>query len=72
MKCTVKLIWDDEARVWYTDSNDLPVFLNDGSYDDLIERVRVAAPEVLEESSGYIGPIDLIFESVRVEKAQVS
>jgi len=72
MKYTIKLIWDDEASIWYTESDDLPVFFNDYSYDNLIERVRIAAPEVLEESCGYIGPIDLIFESVRVEKAKVS
>ena len=72
MKCTIRIIWDDEARVWYTDSIDMPIFLNDASYDGLIERVRVAAPETLEESNGYIGPIDLIFESVRVEKALAS
>ncbi|MCL2151348.1 MAG: DUF1902 domain-containing protein [Oscillospiraceae bacterium] len=72
MKYTVRLIWDNEASIWYTESDDLPVFLNDYSYDNLIERVRIAAPEVVEESFGYIGPVDLIFESVRVEKAKVS
>ena len=72
MKCIVKLIWDDEASIWYTESDDLPVFLNDRSYDNLIERVRIAAPEVLEEASGYVGPINIIFESARVEKAKVS
>ena len=72
MECTVKIIWDDDAQVWYTDSDDLPVFINDDSYDAIIERVLIAAPEALEESSGYIGPIDFVFESVRVQKAMVS
>jgi len=72
MKYTVKMIRDDEASIWYADSDDLPIFLNDYSYDNLIERVRVAAPELLEESCGYIGPIDIIFESLRIEKAKVS
>ena len=72
MKYTIKLIWDDEASIWYTESDDLPVFLNDHSYDKLIERVRKAVPEALEEANGYVGPINLIFESVRVEKARVS
>ena len=72
MKCIVKFIWDDEASIWYTESNDLPVYLNDYSYDNLIERVCSAAPEALEEAYGYVGPINLIFESVRVEKAKVS
>ena len=72
MKYTVKLIWDDEASIWYTESDDLLVFLNDHSYDNLIERVRTAVPEILDEENGYTGPIDIIFHSVRVEKAMVS
>jgi len=24
MKCIVKLIWDDEAQVWFTRTNDIP------------------------------------------------
>ena len=72
MKYTVKLIWDDEAKIWYTESDDLPVYLNDYSYDNLIDRVRIAAPEALDEADGYIGPINLVFESVRIEKAMVS
>ena len=72
MKCIIKIIWDDEAKIWYTESDDIPVYLNDCSYDNLIKRVAFVAPEALEESIGYIGPINLIFESVRIEKAMVS
>jgi len=72
MKYIVRLIWDDEANIWYTESDDMPIFLNDYSYDNLIDRVRAAAPEVLEEAYGYVGPINIIFESVRIEKASVS
>ena len=72
MKFVVKLLWDDEASIWYTESDDLPVFLNDYSYDNLIERVCEAAPEAAEEACGYTGAIDLVFESVRIEKTKVS
>ena len=24
MKCTVKLVWDNEADIWYTESEDIP------------------------------------------------
>ena len=72
MKYTVKIIWDDEANIWYSESDDLPIYLNDYSYDKLIERVSMAAPEALEEAFNYVGPINIVFESVRVEKAKVS
>jgi len=72
MKYIVRLIWDDEANIWYTESDDMPIFLNDYSYDNLIERVRAAAPEVLEEAYDYVGPINLTFESERIEKASIS
>ena len=72
MKYTMNIIWDEEAQVWYSDSSELPVFLNDASYDNLIARIRAAATDVLENMNGYVGPINIIFESVRVEKALVS
>ena len=67
MKCTVKLIWDDEAKVWITDSNDVQgLFLESESFDELIEKVRHAAPELLFLNCEYEGPIYLNFEAVRV------
>ena len=75
MKCTIKLIWDDEAQVWITDSNDVPgLFLESESFDDLIEKVRIATPELLLLNNDYNGPVYLNFEAVRVATglAQVS
>ena len=73
MECTVKLIWDNEARVWTTESEDIPgLFLESPSFDALIERVRLAAPEILELNSGYTGALNLSFEAERVEVALVS
>ena len=67
MKCTVKLVWDDEAKVWITDSNDVPgLFLESESFDELIEKVRVAAPELLLLNFNYEGPVYLNFEAVRI------
>jgi hypothetical protein len=44
----VLLTWDDEARVWYCTSGDIPgLILESGSLDDLMERARRAAPELL-------------------------
>ena len=44
----ILLIWDDEARVWVAQNDDIPLTLENGSLDLLMERVRLAAPEILE------------------------
>jgi predicted RNase H-like HicB family nuclease len=73
MKFTVKLIWDDEAKVWYTNSNDISgLCLEAETFDELVEEVRLAAPELLEFNCQYEGPIYLIFEAIRSEMAKVS
>ena len=64
MKCTVKLVWDEEADVWIAESDDIPgLLLESASFDALIERVRIAAPEMIELNRNYIGPLTLSFES---------
>jgi hypothetical protein len=46
---TVSLSWDNEARVWIAVSDDIQgLILESGSIDALIERVKVAVPELLE------------------------
>jgi len=68
MKCIVKIIWDNEARRWYTDTDDtLCLNLESGSFDALVERVRMAVPEMLELNCGYKGPVHIIFEAVRID-----
>ena len=44
----VLLTWDDEASVWIAENNDIPIALESDSLDKLIERVKLAAPELLE------------------------
>ena len=45
---TIVLTWDEEASVWVAENNDIPIALESGSLDLLMERVRNAAPELLE------------------------
>jgi len=60
------MIWDD--GYWHTSTDSpLNLTLNSESYDTLVERVRIAAPEMVEMNSGYTGPIQLIFVSERIE-----
>lgn len=72
MKCIVKLHWDAESRIWHTESDDVPgLVLESGSCDVLIERVRMAAPEMLELNCNYIGPIQLSFETIRIDNLEL-
>ena len=58
--------WDDEARVWIATSEDIPgLVLESGSVDALIERVRVAAPELLEIGEKHQEEISLTFSMAR-------
>lgn len=68
MKCVVNLTWDLEASVWVATSDDIPgLVLESGSFDALLERVRFAAPELLE-LNGVERPVVLSFQAERMEK----
>ena len=69
MKCVVKLIWDNETNRWYTETDDVPgLVLESASFDSLVDKVRLAAPEMLELNCNYTGPVHLFFEAERIEK----
>ena len=72
VKYDVRLIWDEEAHVWYTHTDIPGLCLEARTFDELVEEVRLAAPEMLKLNCDYTGPIHLIFEAVRVEMAEVS
>ena len=41
--------WDNEAAVWIATSDDVPgLVLESGSFDALLERVKLAVPELLK------------------------
>ena len=45
----INFLWDEEAAVWVATSEDVPgLVLESGSFDALVERVRIAVPELLE------------------------
>ena len=69
-KFTVTLIWDD--GIWYTKADEeLGIVLESGSFDALIERVRIAVPEMLELNFGYKGEVQLTFEVERVDNLKM-
>ena len=52
MEYNVKFMWDDEAAVWVATSDDIKgLVMEGGSADALVERVRIAVPELLELNS---------------------
>ena len=44
----IVLYWDNDAAVWIAENNEIPIALESGSLDVLMERVKNAAPELLE------------------------
>ena len=49
MEYKLNFSWDEEAGVWIAQSDDIPgLVLESGSLDALMERVRYAAPELIE------------------------
>jgi hypothetical protein len=45
---TITITFDEEAAVWYAINDDIPIALESDSLDFLIERVKIAVPELLE------------------------
>ena len=72
MKCIVKFIWSEEEKFWHSESTDerFGLTLESGSLDALIERVKMAVPEMYE-LIGYTGEIDLSFEIERTDRLEL-
>lgn len=60
----VKIIWDEEAEVYVAIGDKIGLVLESESYDRLLERVKIAAPEMMELNhiSGY-NEVRIIFLS---------
>ncbi|EMB45385.1 DUF1902 domain-containing protein [Treponema denticola] len=52
MEYVIKINWDNEAGVWIATSDDVRgLVLESGSIDALMERVRYAVPDLLQENN---------------------
>ena len=73
MKCIIKLIWSEEDKFWHSESMDdrFGLTLESGSLDVLIERVKMAVPEMFE-LLGYTDEIHLTFEIERTDKLKLA
>ena len=45
---TVKMTWREESSVWIAVNDEIPIALESESFDTLVKRVKLAAPELLE------------------------
>ena len=43
----ISMAWDNEAEVWFAVCDDIPIALESASFDTLIQRVKLATPELL-------------------------
>ena len=67
MEHQVIIRWDDEAQVWFAVNDSIPLALESNSFDALIERVKIVAPEVLAENGEDIDSCRLHFKAERWE-----
>jgi len=62
MEYVIHLTWDDDASVWIATSDDIPgLVLESGSFDALLERSRIAIPELLALNTPGSSPLFLSF-----------
>jgi len=60
----ITLFCDDESSMWIAESPDLPgLILESHSFDELIERVKTAVPELLEISGARQTEVKLHFKA---------
>ena len=67
MEHIITVRWDDEANVWYAVNDSIPLALECDSFDALIERVKLVAPDVLAENGVTASSCRLRFMAERLE-----
>ena len=68
MDFVIKMVWDGDAKRWAAiGSAGMGLVLESDSFDTLIERVKLAAPEMIELNLNYAGPINLFFITERMD-----
>ena len=48
MSYIVDINWDEDAAVWYAVCDEIPLAIESGSFNALIERIKIVAREMLE------------------------
>jgi hypothetical protein len=72
MEYLITLSWDSEAAVWIATSNQVPgLVLESGSLDVLMERVRLAVPDLLTLNGHGDQTVSLCLLAERREQANL-
>ena len=72
MKYTITVKWDIDLDRWYIDSSDIPgLWMESGSFDALLQRIRMTAPELIAFNCDYTGPAELSFIVDRADMLEV-
>lgn len=62
-KIVVNAVWDDDASVWVASSDDVPGLATEAtSCDELVAKLKVMIPELLQANSTSQVPDDIPFE----------
>ena len=68
MNYNIDIIWDKEAQVWCAVCDDIPLALEDSSFDTLIRRVKVVAHEILDLNEKLTEDTHLCFQAIHRER----
>ena len=68
MSYEIDINWDEEATVWYAICDEIPLAIESGSFDVLIERIKIVAREILELNFDTALPTQLCIKATRLEK----
>lgn len=72
MSYRINMLWDGEADVWVATSEDVPgLVLESGSLDALVEKVKVAVPELIELNGSRTSAYSLEIQAKRTEPVAV-
>ena len=63
----VKFVWTGDDRVWYATCDELRVTLEEGSFDALALRMKLAIQDIVETELKYMDGIQLKYEIERLD-----
>ena len=73
MDCIIICTFDNESQRWTAVSDDkYGLVLESNSIEALMERVKIAMPDMLEFTCGYTGPIKLHFKAERTAQLEAA
>ena len=68
MEFIVKFTWYDDERIWLATSScdNFSLTLDCGSFDGLLEKVKIILQDMIENDLGYTGDVKVKIETQRI------